>query len=125
MAGFRGITDRQALKRFLARSPPAHLYELGFLDEPAWTETRWWGWETTPGELAVVAAVFPVGDIPGVMVHANAVADDAGAFLKALLDVLPATFYGEFAASWLPHLEARLDLSRSTGAIKMSLTRPE
>lgn len=41
--------DRDAIAAFLHRDPTRHLYELGDLDEPHWSRTRWFAAKTSQG----------------------------------------------------------------------------
>ena len=39
------LSDRDLIAAFLRRNAPAHVYELGDLDDFDWPYTRWFGWE--------------------------------------------------------------------------------
>src|SRR5262245_2897424 len=98
--------------------------ELGFLDEPMWSETRWYGWRSGAGQLTQIAAIFQGGGLPGLMLHGENAGAGAQGFIESLTALLPKRFYGEFSLGMLPLAAQLMHTEQTIRALKMHLTRP-
>jgi ribosomal protein S18 acetylase RimI-like enzyme len=91
------LHDKATIRHFALRQPLRYLYEIGDLDDFFWPYTQWYGW-LDGKEITQLALLYIPFDDPVLLTHANPQRDDHGAFVTALLRLLPARIYAHIDA---------------------------
>ena len=115
------LRDRHALAAFLRRNAPAHVYELGDLDDFDWPFTRWFGWEDG-GALEQVALLYTQPSVP--VLIAIAEEPDADRWWRccaAIRPTLPPTHLRPRVAAAARGLRARYVVEDAEPHLKLAL----
>jgi ribosomal protein S18 acetylase RimI-like enzyme len=118
------LHDRHEIAAVLRRNAPAHVYELGDLDDFDWPFTRWFGWETD-GTLDHAVLLYTLPSVPVLI----AIADEPDGTMPALLggvrNELPGRIYVHVTASLLDVLAERYAVETAEPHLKLALARPD
>ncbi len=106
------ITDRAELRRFFARAPALHIYELGDLDDFFWPHTRWYA----RGDATVL--VYTASELPVLVALGGA---EHAALLAELRDELPARIYAHLSPGLVAPLAPRFTDEPHGDFLKMIL----
>lgn len=119
-----GLDDRESLAAFLRRNGPAHVYEIGDLDDFDWPHTYWFGWESA-GSLAQVALLYTQPRIPVLIAIAEPPARTMAELLAAITWSLPSVLYTHATPELLDTLAERYAIEDAEPHLKLALERTE
>ncbi len=112
--------DRDVLATLLRRNAPAHVYELGDLDDFDWSHTRWFGLERD-GVLEEVVLLYTQPAVPILIAIANDPPEPMVELLEAAVSELPTPLYAHASADLLPVLARRYEIEDATPHLKLTL----
>ena len=118
------LVDRSALAACLRRNAPAHVYELGDLDDFDWPFTRWFGWDAG-GRLDQVALLYTQPDVPVLIAIADEPADTMTVLLREIVPALPLPLYVHVSPPLLDIFRERYEIERAEPHLKLALTRQD
>ena len=122
----RAATIEHVLAAFLRRNAPAHVYELGDLDDFDWPFTRWFGWERARGARAGRAALHAAASAGADRDRRGAGGEGWGADCARYSDAAPGSTFtsrrrcsrssasATRSSTSEPHLKLALDAARCT-----------
>jgi ribosomal protein S18 acetylase RimI-like enzyme len=118
------LHDRNAIAAVLRRNAPAHVYELGDLDDFDWPFTRWFGWETD-GTLEHAVLLYTQPSVPVLIAIADEPAGTMPTLLASVRDELPGQVYVHVTAPLLDVLADRYAVEAAQPHLKLALVRPD
>lgn len=108
-----GIEDAAAIREYLERNAPLHVYELGDLDPFFWPATTWWGLRDATGRLEALVLVYR-GPAASTVI---ALDDREPSPLVSLLSVVAPRLPDRFHAHVSPGVTAGLDAYAAEGEL--------
>jgi ribosomal protein S18 acetylase RimI-like enzyme len=118
------LHDRDAIAAVLRRNAPAHVYELGDLDDFDWPYTRWFGWEDGH-RLEQVALLYTQPEVPVLIAISEEPAASMSELVREILPALPSPLYVHVSPSLLDIFRERYAVEHEQPHLKLALTRPE
>ena len=118
------IRDRNAIAAVLRRHAPAHVYELGDLDDFDWPFTRWFGWEAN-GELQHVVLLYTQPTVPVLVAIDDERNGSMAALVDRIRDDLPERVYVHATSPLLEVLGRRFDVDGAEPHLKLALARSD
>ena len=115
------LSDRHAIAALLRRNAPAHVYELGDLDDFDWPFTRWFGWEDE-GVLEQAVLLYTQPSVPVLIAVADEPDRPMAALVDGIRDDLPGHIYVHVTAPLLEVLARRFDVQGAEPHLKLALT---
>jgi len=116
------LRDRDAIAVILRRNAPAHVYELGDLDDFDWPFTRWFGWESD-GSLEHVTLLYTQPSVPVLIAIADVMDGPMSALVEDIRDELPDRVYVHVTGPLLDVLAQRYTVETSQPHLKLALAR--
>lgn len=116
------LRDRNAIAAVLRRNAPAHVYELGDLDDFDWPFTRWFGWEAE-GALEHAVLLYTQPSVPVLIAIADGPTGSMAALVDRIRDDLPGRIYVHVTPPLLDVLERRFEIEGAEQHLKLALAR--
>ena len=116
------LEDKEQIAAFLRRTPRAHAYELGDLDDFDWPHTRWFGWEHD-GRLEQIALLYSEPAVPVLLAIAETPLGAMDDLLRAIRSSLPPVLYVHVTAPLLDTLAERWTIEGANPHLKLALAR--
>jgi ribosomal protein S18 acetylase RimI-like enzyme len=114
--------NRNAIAAVLRRNAPAHVYELGDLDDFDWPFTRWFAWEAN-GALEQAALLYTQPSVPVFIAIADGPNGSMDALVAGIRDQLPHDLYVHVTPRLLDVLGHRYAVERAEPHLKLALAR--
>ena len=116
------LSDRHAIAALLRRNAPAHVYELGDLDDFDWPFTRWFGWEDE-GALEQAVLLYTQPSVPVLIAIADEPDRPMAALVDGIRDDLPGRHLRARDGAAADVLARRYDVQGAEPHLKLALTR--
>jgi len=118
------VSDRGRLAAALRRNAPAHVYELGDLDDFDWPYTRWFGWESD-GHLEQVVLLYTQPEVPVLIAVAEEPDETMAALLLEIVPTLPSALSVHVSSPLLEVFCERYSAEHAEPHLKLALTRQD
>jgi ribosomal protein S18 acetylase RimI-like enzyme len=116
------LARKDEIAAFLRRNAPAHVYEIGDLDDFDWPHTRWFGWEHG-ARLEQVALLYSEPAVPVLLAIAEEPLSAMKDLVRAIRDLLPPDLYAHVTAPLLDTLAERYSIEGAEPHLKLALAR--